>query len=202
MDADFCIEALEEALAKHGKPEIFNTDRGSQFTSAEFTGMPLKSGIWVFIIAEGHLRASTGGRPARPTSTGHSVPRRRNWRIGIVALGRQRMQCEGRGHDALRATKLGQRQRVAHFPPRGITFRQFGRLPPLSGFCAPPDWRLAPMRVADRIPVRSIAPSRAGRHGLFRSPAWPCCNARLSLFPIACPAFLLAGPIGQAATTR
>src|SRR5450759_1069198 len=32
MEAEFCIEALQEALAKHGKPEIFNTDQGSQFT--------------------------------------------------------------------------------------------------------------------------------------------------------------------------
>lgn len=37
MEADFCIEALKEALEKHGKPEIFNTDQGSQFTSAAFT---------------------------------------------------------------------------------------------------------------------------------------------------------------------
>ena len=36
LAADFCIEALEEALARHGRPEIFNTDQGSQFTSAEF----------------------------------------------------------------------------------------------------------------------------------------------------------------------
>ena len=33
LSADFCVEALEEALARHGKPEIFNTDQGSQFTS-------------------------------------------------------------------------------------------------------------------------------------------------------------------------
>ena len=38
MEAEFCIEAVEEALA-HGKPEIFNTDQGSQFTSADFTGL-------------------------------------------------------------------------------------------------------------------------------------------------------------------
>ena len=38
MLADFCVEALEEALARHGRPEIFNTDQGSQFTSADFTG--------------------------------------------------------------------------------------------------------------------------------------------------------------------
>ena len=37
MEAAFCIEALEEALAKHGKPEIFNTDQGSQFTYDAFT---------------------------------------------------------------------------------------------------------------------------------------------------------------------
>ena len=39
MDAGFCIEALEEALARYGKPEIFNTDQGSQFTSFGFTGV-------------------------------------------------------------------------------------------------------------------------------------------------------------------
>ena len=37
MDTGFCIEALEEALKNHGRPEIFNTDQGSQFTSLEFT---------------------------------------------------------------------------------------------------------------------------------------------------------------------
>ncbi len=35
LEADFCIEAVEEALARHGKPDIFNTDQGSQFTSTE-----------------------------------------------------------------------------------------------------------------------------------------------------------------------
>ena len=38
MEAAFCVEALEDALACHGKPEIFNTDQGSQFTGAAFTG--------------------------------------------------------------------------------------------------------------------------------------------------------------------
>ena len=36
LDADFCVSALEEALAKHGKPDIFNTDQGSQFTGLSF----------------------------------------------------------------------------------------------------------------------------------------------------------------------
>jgi len=39
MDARFCIEALNEALAQYGKPEIFNTDQGSQFTGLDFTGV-------------------------------------------------------------------------------------------------------------------------------------------------------------------
>ena len=39
IDARFCVEALNEALARNGKPEIFNTDQGSQFTSHEFTGV-------------------------------------------------------------------------------------------------------------------------------------------------------------------
>ena len=38
MDVSFCVAALEEALAKYGTPEIFNTDQGSQFTSVAFTG--------------------------------------------------------------------------------------------------------------------------------------------------------------------
>ena len=39
LDASFCVEALEEALQTYGKPKIFNTDQGSQFTSQDFTGM-------------------------------------------------------------------------------------------------------------------------------------------------------------------
>jgi putative transposase len=38
LGAEFCVEALEEALFRHGRPEIFNTDQGSQFTSDDFTG--------------------------------------------------------------------------------------------------------------------------------------------------------------------
>ena len=38
LDAEFCVEALEEALSQYGRPEIFNTDQGSQFTSDDFTG--------------------------------------------------------------------------------------------------------------------------------------------------------------------
>ena len=38
MEAGFCVDALNAAMAKYGKPQIFNTDQGSQFTSFDFTG--------------------------------------------------------------------------------------------------------------------------------------------------------------------
>ena len=45
LDASFCTDALDEALARHGAPEIFNTDQGSQFTSFVFTGRLQAAGI-------------------------------------------------------------------------------------------------------------------------------------------------------------
>jgi len=56
MEADFCIEAVEEALARNGKPEIFNTDQGSQFTSLLFTGLLLKHGIAISMDGRGAWR--------------------------------------------------------------------------------------------------------------------------------------------------
>ncbi|MBF0307783.1 MAG: DDE-type integrase/transposase/recombinase, partial [Alphaproteobacteria bacterium] len=56
MDTDFCVEAVEEALAKHGKPEIFNTDQGSQFTSAAFTGLLSDNGIAISMDGKGAWR--------------------------------------------------------------------------------------------------------------------------------------------------
>jgi len=53
MEADFCIEALEEALAKHGRPEVFNTDQGSQFTSPCFTGILATNGIKISMDGRG-----------------------------------------------------------------------------------------------------------------------------------------------------
>jgi putative transposase len=52
MDAGFCVAALEEALARYGKPEIFNTDQGSQFTSQAFTS----------VLREAQVRISMDGR--------------------------------------------------------------------------------------------------------------------------------------------
>ena len=53
MDADFCVEALNEALEIYGKPEIFNTDQGSQFTSLDFTGVLQDAGVRISMDGKG-----------------------------------------------------------------------------------------------------------------------------------------------------
>jgi putative transposase len=53
MDVSFCVSALEEALARFGRPEIFNTDQGSQFTSAAFTGTLTAAGIRISMDGRG-----------------------------------------------------------------------------------------------------------------------------------------------------
>jgi putative transposase len=56
LEVDFCLEAVEEALARHGRPEIFNTDQGSQFTSAAFTDLLLDNAIAISMDGRGAWR--------------------------------------------------------------------------------------------------------------------------------------------------
>jgi putative transposase len=85
IDSGFCVAALEEALLRHGKPKIFNTDQGSQFTSAAFTGKLEAASIAISMDGRGrfmdnifierlwrsikyeevHLKAYADGREAR-----------------------------------------------------------------------------------------------------------------------------------------
>ena len=85
MDTSFCLEALDEALARYGKPQIFNTDQGAQFTSVAFTGRLSAAGIAISMDGRGrfmdnifierlwrsikyeevHLKAYADGREAR-----------------------------------------------------------------------------------------------------------------------------------------
>ena len=53
MTTDFCVEALQEALARYGAPEIFNTDQGSQFTAEDFTAALLAKGVRVSMDGKG-----------------------------------------------------------------------------------------------------------------------------------------------------
>jgi putative transposase len=92
MDSAFCVEALDEALQRYGKPRIFNTDQGAQFTSAAFTGKLEAAGIAISMDGRGrfmdnifierlwrsikyeevHLKAYADGREAR-AGIGHWV---------------------------------------------------------------------------------------------------------------------------------
>ena len=56
MEAAFCVETLEDALARHGKPDIFNTDQGSQFTGTAFTGVLIKNAIAISMDSKGAWR--------------------------------------------------------------------------------------------------------------------------------------------------
>jgi putative transposase len=56
LEVDFCLEAVEEALVRHGRPEIFNTDQGSQFTSAAFTDLLLDNAIAISMDGRGAWR--------------------------------------------------------------------------------------------------------------------------------------------------
>ena len=100
IEASFCVEALEEALARHGRPEIFNTDQGAQFTGAAFTGVLTRmtsrdqhgrqgrlagQRVRRAAVAHGEIR---GGLPARlrqragRTRLNRAVPRSLQSRIG------------------------------------------------------------------------------------------------------------------------
>ena len=56
MEAAFCVETLEDALACHGKPDIFNTDQGSQFAGSAFTGALANNGIAISMVGKGAWR--------------------------------------------------------------------------------------------------------------------------------------------------
>ena len=67
LDADFCVEALEEALSRYGRPEIFNTDQGSQFTSGDFTGTLKRHEVMISMDGKG-LPSRMRGAAASTTS--------------------------------------------------------------------------------------------------------------------------------------
>jgi putative transposase len=56
MEVEFCLGAVRDAMARHGKPEIFNTDQGSQFTSDAFTGLLADNGVKISMDGKGAWR--------------------------------------------------------------------------------------------------------------------------------------------------
>ena len=59
MEAPFCVDCLEDALRTHGKPEIFNSDQGPQFTSSAFTGVLNRQGVAISMDGRGRLFDNT-----------------------------------------------------------------------------------------------------------------------------------------------
>jgi len=86
MDAGFCVTALEEALARFGRPEIFDTDQGSQFTSFAFTS----------VLRDAEVRISMDGRGALDGQRLHRAP---------VALPQIRVRVSPRLRDRLGAAR-------------------------------------------------------------------------------------------------
>lgn len=95
MAASFCVEALDEALAKHGKPEILNTDQGSQFTSLDFTSVLTRAGVAISMDGKGAWRDNVlAGQCVRRTILAHrqirgGLPARLRQRIGAAGVDRQ-----------------------------------------------------------------------------------------------------------------
>jgi putative transposase len=56
LTTDFCLEAVQQAIDRHGAPEIFNTDQGSQFTSTDFTDLLKGNGIAISMDGKGCWR--------------------------------------------------------------------------------------------------------------------------------------------------
>ena len=143
MDVSFCLAALEEALAKFGKPEIFKTDQGSQFTSAAFTGALGATGVAISMDGRGrwmdnvfierlwrslkyedvYLKGYADGREAArgiPNGSPFITTNARTRRLATApdgGLARRRGRPKGCGHDAA----LGQRVRVAQPQPQKQT---------------------------------------------------------------------------------
>jgi transposase InsO family protein len=60
MEAAFCVETLEDTLARYGKPDVFNTDQGSQFTGQAFTGALTSNGITISMDGKAYHACPTG----------------------------------------------------------------------------------------------------------------------------------------------
>jgi putative transposase len=75
MDATFCVEALEEALATYGRPEIFNSDQGAQFTSTAFTGVLEASGVRISMDGKGRCMGGVDDWRGGGRSRGVAVDR-------------------------------------------------------------------------------------------------------------------------------
>jgi transposase InsO family protein len=101
LDGSFCVSALEEALARFGKPAIFNTDQGCQFTAAAFTGTLAAAGVrismdgrgrWMDNVFNDWCTLSSGNNRSDP-GAGHCVFASSWRRLRALGLPRLQAQC-------------------------------------------------------------------------------------------------------------
>ena len=89
MEADFCVEALEEAITRYGTPEIFNTDQGAQFTSEAFLGVLERGGPQPLDKISGSLSGLSAGLIKRP------VPETPQHKLATVFVGPSALDDDG-----------------------------------------------------------------------------------------------------------
>jgi len=87
LGADFCVEALEAALSRYGRPEIFNTDQESQFTSDDFTGILKRHGVTISMDGKS-LPSQKRGAAAWTTSSSSGCGAASNTRVDRNAYAR------------------------------------------------------------------------------------------------------------------
>lgn len=90
LSADFCIEALEEALGRHGRPEILNSDQSSQFTSVEFIKVLKNAEVAISMDGKGSAYTPTAGQRLRRAALADG-----EIRGGVSARLRQRLRGSG-----------------------------------------------------------------------------------------------------------
>ena len=81
MEVDFCVEALEEAIAHFGTPEIFNSDQGSQFTCPRFTSVLLEAGVRISMDGRGRWMDNVFIESSCPCCSSNFI----EWREGVAA---------------------------------------------------------------------------------------------------------------------
>lgn len=146
LTTDFCPEAVEEALAKYGRPEIFNTDQGSQFTSTDFTDLLEGHGIAISMVGKGAgatmcSSSASGSRSSTRRST--CTPMTASAKL-VPASGATSSSTIPAGHiNRLAALRLGAftliRCRSSGCITRRAPLNAIGNCPAQRGhFCLPP----------------------------------------------------------------
>ena len=127
LDARFCTEALAEALGRYGRPEVFNTDQGNQFTGLEFTSVLKDAGVAISIDGRGRCMDNIfSERPvALPQVRGRLLARDLGWLPSPAPdFSLVRLYDRGRLHSALQGSTPAEaykKEMLTHRPARRLS---------------------------------------------------------------------------------